>query len=54
VLTALDNVDARLAVDGACVRHRRPLLDSGTLGAKGNTQAIVPGLSEVRFRCLAC
>ena len=33
-------------VDGACVRHRRALVDSGTLGAKGNVQVVVPGSSE--------
>jgi ubiquitin-activating enzyme E1 len=46
VLTALDNVAARLYVDKCCVRHRRPLLDSGTLGAKGNTQAVLPHYTE--------
>jgi hypothetical protein len=46
VVTALDNVDARRFVDAQCVRHRKPLLDSGTLGTKGNTQIVVPRLTE--------
>ena len=33
-----DNVEAREYVDAMCVKHGRWLLDSGTLGTKGNTQ----------------
>ena len=39
-------MEARQYVDEQCVRHRKWLIDSGTLGMKGNTQVIVPGLSE--------
>lgn len=46
VCTALDNVDARLYVDTRCVYFQKPLIDSGTLGTKGNTQVIVPFLTE--------
>jgi len=35
-----------LYVDSQCVSFRRPLLESGTLGMKGNTQVVVPGFSE--------
>lgn len=35
VLTALDNVDARLYIDRKCVIYRKPLIDSGTLGTLG-------------------
>ncbi len=38
VITALDNVDARLYVDERCVYYRKPMLESGTQGNKGNTQ----------------
>ncbi|CAN0150375.1 unnamed protein product, partial [Discosporangium mesarthrocarpum] len=38
VINALDNVEARLYVDSRCVDFARPLLESGTLGTKGNTQ----------------
>lgn len=37
VTLALDNVQARRYVDMRCVNARIPLLDSGTLGPKGNT-----------------
>ncbi|ODQ67733.1 ubiquitin-activating enzyme E1 [Nadsonia fulvescens var. elongata DSM 6958] len=46
VTNALDNVDARTYVDRRCVFFRRPLLESGTLGTKGNVQVIYPGLTE--------
>lgn len=46
VLNALDNVDARLFVDGRCVESQKGLIDAGTLGAKGNVQVVVPMLSE--------
>jgi ubiquitin-activating enzyme E1 len=46
VCTALDNVEARLYVDNRCVYYGKPMLESGTLGTKGNTQVIVPGMTE--------
>ena len=46
VTNALDNVDARQYVDRRCVFFRKPLLDSGTLGTKGNTQVVLPNLTE--------
>lgn len=44
--TALDNVQARLYVDQRCVEFQKPLVDSGTLGTKGNTQVVVPFVTE--------
>lgn len=46
VSNALDNVEARLFVDSKCVVYSKPLLESGTLGLKGNTQVVVPSQSE--------
>ena len=46
VCTALDNVEARLYVDQRCLFYRLPMLESGTLGTKGNTQVVVPNLTE--------
>lgn len=46
VCNALDNVEARKYVDSLCVRHGKSLLESGTLGPKGNTQVIVPHMTE--------
>ncbi|KAG7745711.1 hypothetical protein KL932_000741 [Ogataea haglerorum] len=46
VTNALDNVEARTYVDRRCVFFKKPLLESGTLGTKGNTQVIIPHLTE--------
>jgi len=46
VVNALDNVNARLYVDMRCVYFGKPLLESGTLGTKCNTQMVVPQLTE--------
>ncbi|OQE27768.1 hypothetical protein PENSTE_c004G02301 [Penicillium steckii] len=46
VTNALDNVDARTYVDRRCVFFRKPLLESGTLGTKGNTQVVLPFITE--------
>lgn len=46
VANALDNVQARLFVDSLCVSYGVPLLESGTLGSKGNTQTIMPHMTE--------
>lgn len=46
VLTALDNVDARKCVDNLCLQYSKHLIDSGTLGTKGNTQVVIPYVTE--------
>ncbi|KAK5121747.1 E1 ubiquitin-activating protein [Meristemomyces frigidus] len=46
VTNALDNVDARTYVDRRCVFFHKHLLDSGTLGTKGNTQVVIPRQTE--------
>lgn len=46
VANALDNVEARLYMDRRCVYYHKPLLESGTLGTKGNVQVVVPRLTE--------
>lgn len=46
VVNALDNVAARLYVDSRCVYFSKPLLESGTLGTKCNTQMVIPHLTE--------
>ncbi|XP_064399352.1 ubiquitin-like modifier-activating enzyme 1 isoform X2 [Halichondria panicea] len=46
VANALDNVDARLYMDRRCVYYRKSLLESGTLGTKGNVQVVIPHLTE--------
>jgi len=46
VLNALDNMEARLFMDGQCVANQKALVDAGTLGSKGNVQVVVPHQSE--------
>jgi len=46
VANALDNVDARLYMDRRCVYYSKPLLESGTLGTMGNTQIVIPNVTE--------
>ncbi|MBA43185.1 MAG: hypothetical protein CMF62_04140 [Magnetococcales bacterium] len=46
VTNALDNKQARLYMDSRCVFFNKPLLESGTLGTKGNVQVIIPHLTE--------
>jgi len=42
VCNALDNVIARKYVDSKCVLYEKPLLESGTLGTKANSEIIIP------------
>jgi len=42
IVNAVDNINARLYVDSRCVWYEKPLLESGTLGTKANSQMIVP------------
>jgi len=42
IVNAVDNIKARLYVDRQCVWYQKPLLESGTLGTKANSQMIVP------------
>jgi ubiquitin-activating enzyme E1 len=46
VANALDNVEARTYMDRRCVFYRKSLLESGTLGTKGNVQVVAPFLTE--------
>lgn len=46
VINALDNVTARLYIDQRCLYFQKPLLESGTLGAKCNTQMVIPHMTE--------
>ncbi|XP_048741886.2 ubiquitin-like modifier-activating enzyme 1 isoform X2 [Ostrea edulis] len=46
VANALDNIDARMYMDRRCVYYNKPLLESGTLGTKGNVQVVIPKVTE--------
>jgi ubiquitin-activating enzyme E1 len=45
-LNALDNQDARNYVDQQAIKYTKPMIDSGTTGAKANVQVVVPHLTE--------
>jgi ubiquitin-activating enzyme E1 len=46
VINALDNLNARKYVDNVCFERNLPLFESGTMGMKGNTQPVIPFLTE--------
>ena len=46
IANALDNIEARNYIDNRCIVHRKPLLESGTLGTKGNIQVVLPDMTE--------
>ena len=46
VLNALDNIKARRFMDEQCFKFGLPLFESGTTGTKGNTQPVVPFVTE--------
>jgi ubiquitin-activating enzyme E1 len=46
VFNALDNIGARKFMDEQCFNYELPLFESGTLGTKGNTQSVIPFLTE--------
>jgi ubiquitin-activating enzyme E1 len=46
VFNALDNIDARRFIDTECFNYNIPLFESGTMGIKGNTQPVIPFLTE--------
>jgi ubiquitin-activating enzyme E1 len=45
-LNALDNVEARNYMDSQALKYSKPLIDSGTMGSKGNIQVVIPHLTE--------
>jgi len=46
VLNALDNINARKFMDDMCFKYSLPLFESGTTGTKGNTQPVIPFVTE--------
>ena len=46
IINALDNIIARKFIDNMCFENDLPLFESGTMGMKGNTQPIIPYLTE--------
>lgn len=50
VIDALDSVDARYALNDACIRHNIPLIYAGALGMLGSVTTIIPD----KTACLRC
>jgi ubiquitin-activating enzyme E1 len=46
ILNALDNIEARKYVDQQSIKYSKPLIDSGTMGTKGNVQVILPFITD--------
>ena len=46
VFNALDNINARKFMDEQCLRFGLPLFETGTTGTKGNTQPVIPFITE--------
>ena len=46
IFNALDNMSARKYVDSLAFKYNLPLFESGTMGMKGNTQPVIPFLTE--------
>lgn len=46
VINALDNISARRFMDEQCFKYNLPLFESGTTGTKGNTQTVIPFITE--------
>ena len=46
VFNALDNISARKFMDSQCFNYNLPLFESGTTGIKGNTQPVIPFITE--------
>jgi molybdopterin-synthase adenylyltransferase len=50
VIDALDSVDARYALNDACIKHNIPLIYAGAIGVTGSVCTILPN----RSACLRC
>ena len=46
IMNAVDNIEARKYIDNQCTFYEKPLIDSGTLGAKSNIQIIIPHVTS--------
>ncbi len=50
VIDALDSVDARYALNDACIKHNIPLIYAGAIGMLGSVTTIIPN----KTACLRC
>ncbi|MHA1264315.1 MAG: HesA/MoeB/ThiF family protein [Candidatus Helarchaeota archaeon] len=58
IIGGLDNIKARLDLNDICLRLKKPLIDSGTLGFEGHVHLVLPEGSipshEFETPCLRC
>ncbi|MFX1297401.1 MAG: ThiF family adenylyltransferase [Promethearchaeota archaeon] len=58
IIGGLDNIKARLDLNDICLRLKKPLIDSGTLGFEGHVHLVLPDGSvpehEFNTPCLRC
>ncbi len=58
IIGGLDNIKARLDLNNICLRLKKPLIDSGTLGFEGHVHLVLPTGSipghEFNTPCLRC
>lgn len=55
VIGGLDNIKARLDLNSICLRLKKPLIDSGTLGFEGHVQVVTQGIEDFDDTpCLRC
>jgi molybdopterin/thiamine biosynthesis adenylyltransferase len=58
IIGGLDNIKARLDLNNICLRLKKPLIDSGTLGFEGHVHLVLPQGSipnhEFNTPCLRC
>jgi len=50
VIAALDNFNARLDLNKICLRLKKPLIESGTVGFEGHVQIIIPEGSGIDYK----
>jgi len=46
IINAVDNIETRLFIDELAIIYKKPLIDCGTMGAKGNVQVVIPYMTE--------
>ncbi|MHA1271161.1 MAG: ThiF family adenylyltransferase [Candidatus Helarchaeota archaeon] len=56
IIGGLDNIKARMDLNKICIRLKKPLIDSGTLGFEGHVQIVIPeGVNGIPSTpCLKC
>ena len=43
---AVDNVQARIYIDGQWLWNGKPYVEAGTMGTKANSSVVIPGITQ--------